>query len=284
MTFSSDDLPVPLRPIRPSRSPASSDERRAVEQGDVAVGEVGVGERENGHGGDADAGAPARLAPGERALERVDEHLGDVEAGLLGDLLEAGRAGDVDLGQAVADHVEPDQQQAARAPASGRSPRRSRGRAPSSGCATPLPPAARLPRISLPCGMRASAIRHRLAADHQDALVALRRSRAGSAAPSPSCAPSRLSVSMMRAEVQAVGADAEDAHAAHAVERLQDDVAGARRGSARIAVGVARDERRRDELRELEDRELLRDGRAAPRGWLKTRAPSRSACSSRWVA
>ena len=150
---------------------------------------------------------------------------GDVEAGLLGDLLEAGRAGDVDLGQAVADDVEADQQQAARRQRSGRCASAiSRSRAVS-GWATPLPPAARLPRISLPCGMRASAERHRLAADHQDALVALRRSRAGSAAPSPSCAPSWFSVSMIAAEVQAVGADAEDAHAAHAVERLQDDVA-----------------------------------------------------------
>ena len=60
------------------------------------------------------AGTPVALRSGERALERVDERRGDVEAGLLGDLLEAGRARHVDLGEAVADHVEADEQQAAR--------------------------------------------------------------------------------------------------------------------------------------------------------------------------
>src|SRR2546427_4040172 len=48
---------------------------------------------------------------GQSAFQRVDEHLGDVEAGLLRDFLEAGRAGDVDLGEAVADHVQPGEQQ-----------------------------------------------------------------------------------------------------------------------------------------------------------------------------
>src|SRR5690349_17658390 len=49
----------------------------------------------------------------QRTLQRVDEHLRDVVAALLRDLLEAGRAGDVDLGEAIADHVEPDEQQPA---------------------------------------------------------------------------------------------------------------------------------------------------------------------------
>ena len=114
--FSSDDLPAPLRPIRPTRSPASSEKLGVVEQGDVAEGEVGVGEGEEGHGEERrrQRAERRRRGAGERALERVEEHRGDVEAGLLGDLLEAGRAGDVDLGQAVADHVQADQQQAAR--------------------------------------------------------------------------------------------------------------------------------------------------------------------------
>ena len=52
------------------------------------------------------------------------------------------------------------------------------------------------------------------------------------------------------------GADAEDAHAAHAVEGLEDDVAVL--GVEALDLGLAaRHERRRDELRELEDRELL---------------------------
>ena len=46
----------------------------------------------------------------ERGLQRVDEHRRDVEAGLLRDLLEAGRAGHVDLGHAVADDVQAHQQ------------------------------------------------------------------------------------------------------------------------------------------------------------------------------
>jgi len=46
-----------------------------------------------------------------RALQRIDKHGGDIKTGLLKNLLKTGRAGDVDLGQAVADHVKPDQQQ-----------------------------------------------------------------------------------------------------------------------------------------------------------------------------
>src|SRR3982750_4734532 len=53
-------------------------------------------------------------ASAQSRLERVEEHRRDVETALLRDLLKAGRAGHVDLGQAVADHVEADQQQAAR--------------------------------------------------------------------------------------------------------------------------------------------------------------------------
>ena len=59
------------------------------------------------------------------------------------------------------------------------------------------------------------------------------------------------------AEVQPVGLDAEDAHAAHAVERLEDDVAvfgvkGADGGCR------ARDQRGRDEWLELHDGEFFR--------------------------
>src|SRR5262247_2899140 len=56
---------------------------------------------------------PIMVAPelAARGLDRVEEHPGDAEAGLLRDLLEAGRAGDVDLGEPVADHVEADEEQ-----------------------------------------------------------------------------------------------------------------------------------------------------------------------------
>src|SRR5574341_1615291 len=55
------------------------------------------------------AAAPAarKRRSANRLLQRVQEHAGDVEAGLLGDFLEAGGTGDVDLGQPVADHVQP---------------------------------------------------------------------------------------------------------------------------------------------------------------------------------
>ena len=58
------------------------------------------------------------------------------------------------------------------------------------------------------------------------------------------------------AEVQPIGADAKNPHAAHAVERLQDDVA-VHGVEALDRFGVARDQRRRDPLREFEDRELF---------------------------
>jgi hypothetical protein len=96
---------------------------------------------------------------------------------------------------------------------------------------------------------------HRPPADEQHALVALRdlgqvllHHDGGGAV-----AVERLGDGP---EVQAVGADAEDAHAAHAVQRLEDDVAvlGVEGADGR---GAARHERGRDELRELEDGELL---------------------------
>ena len=51
-------------------------------------------------------------------LERLEEHLCHIEAALLRGVLETGRARPVDLGQAIADHVEadPQQQAVARAP------------------------------------------------------------------------------------------------------------------------------------------------------------------------
>src|SRR5262245_21207780 len=45
-------------------------------------------------------------------FECFDKKPGDVEARLILDLAEAGRAGDVHFGQPVADHVEADEQQA----------------------------------------------------------------------------------------------------------------------------------------------------------------------------
>ena len=86
------------------------------------------------------------------------------------------------------------------------------------------------------------AVGHGLAADHQDALVAL-RDLGHEALHHDGLRAVLVERLDDGAEVQPVGLDAEDAHAAHAVERLQDDVLvlgmeGAHR------VGVARDQRR----------------------------------------
>src|SRR5678815_6130944 len=113
MTLSSDDLPVPLRPIRPTRSPASSDSAAPSSRATWPKARWAL-ERERtamGRRRRRCAGRGARS--GERALERVDEHRGDVEAALLRDLLETGRTRYVDLGEAVADDVEADEQQSA---------------------------------------------------------------------------------------------------------------------------------------------------------------------------
>ena len=70
-----------------------------------------------------------RLTAAGPLEQRVGEHPADVEAGLLGDLDEARRARDVDLGQAAADDVEADDEQALGPQRGGPAPRRSRGRA-----------------------------------------------------------------------------------------------------------------------------------------------------------
>src|SRR5690606_4572288 len=95
----------------------------------------------------------------------------DVEAHLLTDLLEAGRAGDVDLGDVVADEVESDEQQ----PARGERRRErladlaiARRQRPRDAGAAGGEVAAEL------AGLRDAreAVRHDFAADQQDALVA----------------------------------------------------------------------------------------------------------------
>jgi hypothetical protein len=58
------------------------------------------------------------------------------------------------------------------------------------------------------------------------------------------------------AQVHAIGPDAEDAHAAHAVQRLEDDVLVLCMEGA-DGIGLARHQRGRRKLRELHQRELL---------------------------
>src|SRR5436190_18031144 len=96
ITRSSDDLPAPLRPIRPSRSPASSESAAPSSRATWPKARCAP---ESERTAMRDEGKTA--GSGERGLEGVDEGPGHIEAGLLGDLLEAGRARHVDLGEAV---------------------------------------------------------------------------------------------------------------------------------------------------------------------------------------
>src|SRR5688572_16060203 len=53
------------------------------------------------------------LHRGKLCLDRIEQHPGDVQSELRVQLADTGRTGDVDLGQVVADHVEPDEDHAA---------------------------------------------------------------------------------------------------------------------------------------------------------------------------
>ena len=74
-----DDLPVPLRPIRPMRSPGSSTRSASSSSGDVAVGERDLRELEEGHCAVSWRGLEAldalevrlELAPGARAIAAI---------------------------------------------------------------------------------------------------------------------------------------------------------------------------------------------------------------------
>ena len=55
----------------------------------------------------------AVMRRGQARFDRVEQQAGDVEAVLRIEFADAGRAGDVDLGQVVADHVQADEQHAA---------------------------------------------------------------------------------------------------------------------------------------------------------------------------
>jgi hypothetical protein len=71
------------------------------------------------------------------------------------------------------------------------------------------------------------------------------------------CAPSRVERLGDAAQVQAIVLHAEDARTAHAVERLEDDVAVLGMEGAH-GLDAARHQRGRDVQRELEDGELFR--------------------------
>ena len=112
------------------------------------------------------------------------------------ELAHAGRAGDVDLGDVAADHVQAHEQHAGLAQRRADLLRTASGRARSARRPTPLAPAARLPRLSSRRRDARQRVGHRLAVDQQHARVAAdRRCRAGTSARSRSGVPSSVSVS-----------------------------------------------------------------------------------------
>src|SRR5690606_35665758 len=112
------------------------------------------------------------VGAGRAALDGVEQQAGDVEAVLRVELADAGRAGDVDLGQPVADHVQADEAHAApdhlrthlrRDPAVALAQRAAFAAAAGSEVAAEL--------VALRDARQA--IVHRYAVDQQDAFVAL---------------------------------------------------------------------------------------------------------------
>src|SRR5437867_12459194 len=187
-------------------------------------------------------------------FDSVEKHSGDIEAGLVGDFPEAGRAGDVDLGEPVPDHVQADEKQPlARELRPERvrdfqvSPRE-RLRDPG---AAGGEVAARLARL----GDARKAMRHGFPRDQQDALVAFANLRDVALRHHRLFAVPREGLDDDVAVRVAVG-DAEHRLAAHAVQGLQHHV-GVRVDELLELPGEPCHQRRRGELRVCRDRQLL---------------------------
>src|SRR5438445_838797 len=187
-------------------------------------------------------------------FDSVEKHSGDIEAGLVGDFPEAGRAGDVDLGEPVSDHVQADEKQPlARELRPERvrdfqvSPRE-RLRDPG---AAGREVAARLARL----GDARKAMRYGFPPDQQDALVALADLRDVALRHHRLFAAPREGLD----DDVAVGVAARDAEhrlASHAVQGLQHHVAVCVDELLELP-GEPRHQRRRGVLRVFRDRELL---------------------------
>src|SRR2546425_1898766 len=187
-------------------------------------------------------------------FDSVEKHPGDIEAGLVGDFPEAGRAGDVDLGEPVPDHVQADEEQAlARELRPDRvrdfqvSPRKGlcRGGAPGGEVA------ARLARL----GDARKAMRYGFPRDQQDALVALADLRDVALRHDRFCAVAKQRFDDHVAVGIARG-DAKHRFPAHSVERLEHYVAVSVDEFLELP-GEPCHQRRRGVLRVFRDRQLL---------------------------
>ena len=173
---------------------------------------------------------------------------------MLGDFGKAGRAGDVDLGQARTNDVQPHQQQAARRqhrPQGGGNLAFAFGQRHRHALAAHRQVAANLAALR----NARQGKRHRLAANDQHPFVAL-HDFGQVLLHHQGLRAAAVQGFDDAAQVHAVRANPEDAHAAHAVQWLEDDVAVL--GVKGFHVGLfTRDQRGADELRKLQDGQLL---------------------------
>src|SRR6266571_6379989 len=197
---------------------------------------------------------PRRASCSAGGFDGVEKHPGDVEAGLLGDFLKTGGAGDVDFGEPVADHVQAHQKQSVARklrPERVRDLQVATGQRPGDPGTPGGEVAARLPRL----GDARKAMGHRFTRDQQDALVAVPDLRDVALCHDrlPAVAQERLDDDV------AVGIgrrDTEHRLSAHAVEGLQHHVAVGVDECLELS-GKTGDQGRRGELRVFRDGELL---------------------------
>src|SRR3989442_9858250 len=195
-------------------------------------------------------------------FDSVEKHPGDIEPGLVGDFPEAGRAGDVDLGEPVPDHVQADEEQPL-----ARELRPERVRdfqvSPRKGLCDAGAPggevAARLARL----GDARKAMRYGFPRDQQDALVALADLRDVALRHDRFCAVANQRFDDDVAVGIARG-DAKHRLPAHSVERLEHHVAGSVDEFLELP-GEPCHQRRRGEFRGFRDRQLLAVGADRPR-------------------
>ena len=180
-------------------------------------------------------------------LDLVPDQRRDVRPAEIPDRADAGRRGDVDLGEPAADHVDADEQQAALAQ------RRADGRADLALARRQLGVLRRAAAHHV--GAKVVGGRHAVhragvfAVDQDDALVAVAH-LGKEFLDHPGLAKGRGEHVVERAEVEVVPGQAEHRAAAVAVERLHHDVAVL--GAERLDLGeVAREQGRRHQVAEI---------------------------------
>ena len=202
----------------------------------------------NNSGTDRLADQPSGRSAAPFLLDLVPDQRRDVRPAEILDGADAGRRGDVDLGELAVDHVDADEHQAALAQ------RRADGRADlalalaSVRLSFGAPPRTMLERRSSAAGTRLTAPAI-FAVDQDDALVAV-LDRGQEFLHHPWLAEGDREHVVERAEIEIVPGEPEHRAAAVAVERLHHDVAVL--GAERLDLGeVAGEQRRRHQCREI---------------------------------